>query len=70
VSLSAPVVGVGATACVVMLGVAFLGESLDAGRALGVSLSVLGAWLLAGSQEPRPRLAATELRRPLPPEAS
>ena len=70
VSLSAPVVGVGATACVVVLGVAFLGESLDAGRAFGVSLSVLGTWLLAGSQEPRPRLAAAGLPRPLPPEAS
>jgi uncharacterized membrane protein len=58
VSLSAPVVGVGATACVVILSAAFLGESLGAGRSLGVGLSVLGGWLLAGSEEPGPRLAA------------
>lgn len=58
VSLSAPVVCVGATACVVVLGVAFLDESLGAGRAFGVGLSVLGSWLLAGSEEPGPRLAA------------
>jgi uncharacterized membrane protein len=58
VSLSAPVVGVGATACVVVLGFAFLGESLGAGRSLGVGLSVLGTWLLAGNREPGPRLAA------------
>ena len=58
VSLSAPVVGVGATACVVVLGFAFLGESLGGGRSLGVGLSVLGTWLLAGNREPGPRLAA------------
>jgi uncharacterized membrane protein len=58
VSLSAPVVGAGATAFVVVLGVAFLGESLGAGRSLGVGLSVLGAWLLAGSREPGAETAA------------
>jgi uncharacterized membrane protein len=70
VSLSAPVVGVGATACVVVLGFTFLGESLGGGRLLGVGLCVLGTWLLAGSQEPGSRLAAAGLRRPLPPAAS
>jgi len=58
VSLSAPVVCVGATACVVVLGVAFLGESLGTGRSLGVGLSLLGTWLLAGNEEASPRLAA------------
>jgi uncharacterized membrane protein len=58
VSLAAPVVGLGATALVVLLGVGFLGESLGAGRALGVGLSLLGTWLISGSGGPGPRLAA------------
>ena len=57
-SVSAPVVGVGATLLVVLLSVSFLGESLGAGRALGVVLTTLGALLVTGSQEPGPRLAA------------
>jgi uncharacterized membrane protein len=57
VSLSAPVVGVGATAFVVVLGVAFLGESFGAGRSLGVGLTVLGTWLLARNEEANPRPA-------------
>jgi drug/metabolite transporter (DMT)-like permease len=59
VSVSAPVVGVGATLLVVLLGVTFLGESLGAGRSLGVGLTALGTLLLAGSQEQEPsRIAA------------
>jgi len=59
VSVSSPVVGVGATLLVVLLGVSFLGESLGAGRSLGVGLTALGTLLLAGGQEQEPaRVAA------------
>jgi transporter family protein len=58
VSLAAPVVGMGATSLVVLLGVGFLGESLGAGRALGIGLSLLGTFLLAGSGGRPPGLAS------------
>jgi len=58
VSLVAPIVGVGATALVVVLGVAFLGESLGRGRALGIGLTLLGTLLVAGREARGPRLAA------------
>lgn len=63
VSVSAPVVGVGATLLVVLLGVSFLGESFGAGRALGVALTVIGTLLLAGGRESGSQLSpAAQLR--------
>jgi uncharacterized membrane protein len=58
VSLSAPLVSVSATAMVVLLGAAFLGESLGVGRSLGVGLTLLGTLLLAWPEQHGRRLAA------------
>jgi drug/metabolite transporter (DMT)-like permease len=59
VSVSVPVIGVGATIVAVGLGAALLHEPVSAARALGVATVVAGTLLLGGREERAPRVAAT-----------